>query len=45
MLDTFRQKDKERILRFIEEAEINFDKLSEILTRFNLSGKYKSLGL
>ena len=45
MLDTFRQKDKERILRFIEESEINYGYLNEILKKYNLSEKYKSLNI
>jgi len=45
MLDTFRQKDKERILRFIEESEINYEYLNEILMKYNLTEKYKSLNI
>ncbi|MDQ3021596.1 MAG: hypothetical protein M3R36_13660 [Bacteroidota bacterium] len=43
MVQTFRQKDKERIIRFIEESEINNELINEILKKYNLSDKYKSI--
>lgn len=43
MLNTFRQKDKERILRFIEESEFNHEKLNLIMDKYKLTEKYKSL--
>ena len=43
MLNIFRQKDKERILRFQEEFEIDNEKLNLILEKFNLTEKYLSL--
>ncbi len=43
MLDTYRQKDKERILRFMEESEINHEKLNSLLEKYNLTNKYLSL--
>lgn len=43
MLDTFRQKDKERILRFIEESEIDHEKLNLIIDKFILTQKYSGL--
>lgn len=43
MLNTFRQKDKERILRFTEESEINLEKLNVIMEKYKLTDKYKSL--
>jgi hypothetical protein len=43
MVDTFRQKDKERIIRFREQAEINYKLLNKILLKFDLLDKYKSL--
>lgn len=45
MLDTFRQKDKERILRFMEESEIDHVKLNLILKKYKLTEKYLSLKL
>jgi len=43
MLDTFRTKDKERILRFLEEAEINNEKLDSPLKKYDLVEKYLSI--
>lgn len=45
MLNTFRQKDRERILRFVEEFDINYEFLNEILKKFDLVDKYKSLNV
>lgn len=43
MLDTFRHKDKDRILRFMDESEINQKVLNLILKNYNLTEKYLSL--
>jgi hypothetical protein len=41
MLDTNRAKDRERIVRFLEEGEIDFALLEKILVKFNLNEKFK----
>ena len=41
MLQTFRAKDRERILRFIEEAEIDKERLADVLQRHGMEEKYK----
>jgi len=41
MLQTFRPKDRERILRILEETEINRKYLNEILKRHNLKKKFE----
>ncbi|RPI18039.1 MAG: hypothetical protein EHM58_06870 [Ignavibacteriae bacterium] len=41
MLDTGRTKDNERIVRFLEEAEIDFVLLEKILSKYNLIEKFK----
>lgn len=40
MLQTFRAKDKERILRFLEEVKINYSALKNILIKFSLEEKF-----
>ena len=41
MLQTGRAKDRERFFKVLEEAEIDQAKLSRILKRFDLLGKYQ----
>lgn len=43
MLNTFRQKDKERILRFLEESEVNHEKLNLVLEKYKLTDRYKKI--
>jgi hypothetical protein len=43
MLDTYRAKDRERIARFLEEAEIDVSFLDKILTKYNLNDKFKNI--
>lgn len=40
MLDTNRPKDKERLIKFLEECEFSNSRLDDILNRFNLTGKF-----
>ena len=40
MLQTFRAKDKERILRFLEEVKINYSALKKLLMKFSLEEKF-----
>jgi len=41
MLQTFRPKDKERIIKILDEAEINMNHLMEILQKYNLKEKFE----
>ena len=41
MLQTFRPKDRERVLRILEETEIDREYLNEILKRHNLKKKFE----
>ncbi|MCK4765806.1 MAG: hypothetical protein KAW12_26640 [Candidatus Aminicenantes bacterium] len=43
MLRTFRPKDKERIVKFIEESEIDKKLLDKILLKFRLKEKFEKL--
>lgn len=45
MLNTFRQKDKERILRFMEESEVNQEILNLLLEKYNLTERFLSLNI
>ncbi len=40
MLETFRAKDKERLIRFLEDLDFNKDSFIQILKRYDLKGKY-----
>ena len=41
MLQTFRPKDKERVIKILDEAEINMNHLMEILQKYNLKGRFE----
>jgi len=41
MLDTNRDKDRERISRIIKETEVNLINLEKILSKYNLTDKFK----
>jgi len=41
MLQTFRPKDKERIIKILDEAEINMNHLMEILQKYNLKERFE----
>lgn len=41
MLQTGRAKDKERLLKFFEEAEFSKEKFNEIINKFDLIEKYQ----
>lgn len=43
MIDTYRSKDKERVLRFFEEFDVNMNVLNPILTKYDLADKFKTL--
>ncbi|MCI0449583.1 MAG: hypothetical protein L0Y79_07335 [Chlorobi bacterium] len=43
MLDTYRAKDRERITRFLEEAELDLNYLDNILSKYKLKEKFKNL--
>jgi hypothetical protein len=43
MIDTFRAKDKERVIRFFEEFDVNPEALDSILTKYDLTDKFKRL--
>lgn len=43
MLQTNRSKDKERALRFIEEHEMDMEKLEMLLEKYDLKDKYNEL--
>lgn len=42
-LQTFRPKDRERIVRFLEEAKVDHRRLHDILKKHGLLDKYKKL--
>lgn len=41
MLQTFRPKDREKIIKIMEEAEVDLIFLKKILKKYNLSEKFK----
>jgi len=41
MLQTYRPKDRERIIKFLEEAKVNLRTLSKILQKHKLKEKYE----
>ena len=41
MVQTFRPKDKERIIKILDEAEINRDYLVKILQKYGLKEKFE----
>ena len=41
MLQTNRPKDRERLLRFFEEAKFSVEKFNAIIKKFNLIKEYK----
>lgn len=41
MLQTGRAKDKERLLKFFEEANFSKEKFNEIINKFDLIEKYQ----
>lgn len=41
MLDTYRPIDRERIVRFLEKAEIDYELLKKILEKYGLTEKFK----
>ncbi|MBA7707663.1 hypothetical protein ES703_116539 [subsurface metagenome] len=41
MLQTFRPKDKERVIKILDEAEINMNHLMEILQKYNLKERFE----
>jgi hypothetical protein len=43
MLQTFRPKDRERILKFLEDAEFDKEVLEKVLNKFNLTEKFMRL--
>ncbi len=43
MVDTFRKKDKERVLRFFEEYDVDLKVLNPILAKYELEVKLKTL--
>ncbi|MGE5340433.1 MAG: hypothetical protein ACM3SY_03025 [Candidatus Omnitrophota bacterium] len=43
MLQTNRAKDKERVMKFIEDAEVDKELLETILIKFNLKEKFENL--
>ncbi len=43
MVQTFRPKDKERIIKFMDEGELDSEYLRGILQRYNLSEKFEQL--
>ncbi|MBI5788038.1 MAG: hypothetical protein HZA78_04185 [Candidatus Schekmanbacteria bacterium] len=43
MLQTFRPKDKERIIKFMDEAELDGEYLQKILQKYGLNEKYEQL--
>ena len=42
MLQTFRPKDRDRLIRFLEETEIDDNRLDDILSRFNLKNNFEA---
>jgi len=42
-LQTFRPKDRERIVRFLEEAEVDHRRLRDILKKHGLLDRYKKI--
>lgn len=45
MLDTYRAKDRERVIRFLQEAKIDSEFLMILLSKYKLQGKFKKLKL
>lgn len=43
MIDTYRSNDKERVLRFFEEFDVNMNVLNLIFTKYDLADKFKTL--
>jgi len=43
MLDTFLKKVRERVLRFLDEAKIDYELLNNILKRFDLLEKFNRI--
>lgn len=43
MIDTYRKKDRERVIRFLDEAIIDYELLNNILNRFDLMEKYNRI--
>jgi hypothetical protein len=44
MLQTYRAKDKERLIKFIDEADISMQYLTSILEKHDLKGKFERFG-
>lgn len=42
MLDTFRAKDRERIIKFLDESKIDMSYLTKVLQKHGLKGKFKN---
>jgi hypothetical protein len=40
MLQTYRAKDRERIIKIFEEAKVDLKFLRKLLKKYNLYGKY-----
>ena len=43
MLQTSRPKDKERVLRFLQEADLDYNALNSILVKYSLSAVFEDL--
>jgi hypothetical protein len=42
MLQTYRAKDKERLIKFLEETEIDYSLLDSILLKYNLKTVFEA---